>query len=144
MAATPIVSMSFPKPRDTQEKIVKVVRTDTTAFLGAELPRDAVISGLYVIGTVASDAATTATVSLGTSASANELINGFDVKTAATATGYNPAGSKAVGTAMMTKLTVDTNLYAKYAETGTASTTGGPWFIKVEYFVPGPGEDVQM
>lgn len=144
MAATSIVSLSYPKPRDAQEKVIKVVRTDTTAFIGAALPKDAVVTGLYVIGTVASDAATTATISVGTTATSNEIIDGFDVKTAATATGYNPAGSKAVGTYMMRKLTADTPVYAKYAETGIASTTGGPWYVKIEYVVVGSGEDVQM
>lgn len=144
MAASAQVSLSYPKPRDSQEKVIKVVRTDTTAFQGAVLPKDAVITGWYVIGTVASDAATTATISVGSTATSNEYINGYDVKTAATATGYNPAGAKAVGTAMMSKLTSDTPVYAKYAETGTASTTGGPWYVKVEYVVVSSGEDVQM
>lgn len=144
MAATAIVNMSYPKPRDTLEKIVKIVRTDTTAFVGAALPRDAIISGLYVIGYAASDAATTGVISVGTTATSNELIASFDVKTAATGEGYSPAGAAAVGTAMMTKLTADTPIYAKYAETGTASTTGGPWFVKIEYFVTGPGENAQI
>ena len=144
MAATSQVSLSYPKPRDSQEKIIKVVRTDTTAFQGAVLPKDAVITGIYVIGAAASDAATTATVSVGSTATSNEYVNAYDVKTATTGAGYNPAGSKAVGTAMMSKLTADTPVYAKYAETGTASTTGGPWYVKLEYVVVSSGEDVQM
>lgn len=144
MAATSIVSLSYPKPRESQEKVVKVVRTDTTAFLGAMLPKDAVITGLYVIGHAASDAASTATLSVGTTVTATELIASYDLKTAATGEGYNPAGTAAVGTAMMTKLTVDTPIYAKYTESGTASTAGGPWFVKIEYAVVGGGETIQM
>jgi len=144
MAATPIVSLSYPKPRESQEKIFKVVRTDTTAFVAGVLPRDAIISGIYVIGAAASDAGTTANVNIGSSATATEFLSTFDVKTAATGEGYSPAGAAAVGSAMMTKLTADTPVYAKYAETGGASTAGGPWYIKVEYFVTGPGEDAQM
>ena len=45
---------------------------------------------------------------------------------------------------MCAKLTADTPIYAKYAETGTASSTGGPWFVKIEYVVPGSGETIQM
>ena len=144
MAATAIVSMSYPKPRCSQEKIVKIVRTDTTAFVAAHLPRDAIISGLYVIGHAASNAVTTGVISVGTTATSDELIASYDVKTAATGEGYNPAGAAAVGTALMTKLTADTPVYAKYAETGGASSAGGPWFVKIEYFVTGAGENAQI
>src|SRR5574343_388768 len=129
MAATSFVSLSYPKPREALEKVVKIVRTDTTAFVGAYLPRDAIITGMYVVGHAASDAGTTAT---------------YDVKTAATGEGYSPAGAAAVGTAFMTKLTADTPVYAKYTESGTASTAGGPWFVKIEYVIPGPGETIQI
>ena len=40
-----IVSLSYPKPREGMEKVVKVVRTDTTAFVGAWLPKDTIITG---------------------------------------------------------------------------------------------------
>ena len=67
-------------------------------------------------------------------------MTGYDVKTTATGVGYNPAAGKAVGSALATKLTTDKKVYGIYAETGTASTTGGPWVVKVEYYVTGPGE----
>lgn len=144
MAATSIVSLSYPKVRESLEKVVKIVRTDTTAFVGAWLPRDAVITGMYVIGQVASNAGTTATIDVGTTSSANELLASYDVKTAATGEGYNPAGAAAVGTAFMEKLTGDTPIYAKYTETGTASSAGGPWYVKIEYAVVGAGETIQL
>lgn len=144
MAATSIVSLSYPKTRDSLEKVVRIVRTDTTAFIGAWLPKDAVITGMYVIGAAASDAGTTANVSVGSTATATEYLAAFDVKTAATGEGYSPAGAAAVGSAFMNKLTADTPVYAKYAETGGASTTGGPWFVKIEYSVVGPGETIQL
>lgn len=144
MAATAMVSLSYPKPRNVQEKYVKIVRTDTTAFLGAVLPKNAAITALDVIGYAASDAATTATIGIGSTTSANEYLASYDVKAAATGEGYSSAGAAAVGSAMATPLTADTPIYAKYAETGTASTTGGPWFVKIGYVVVGPGEDVQM
>lgn len=129
-----------PKAYESLTKYIRVSRTDTTAFKALILPKYAIPVGFYVLGKVASDAASTATINLGTSATATEWINGYDVKTAATATGYNPVGSKIAGTVIATQLTVDTPLYAKYAETGTASSTGGDWYIKIEYLIPGPGE----
>lgn len=144
MAATSQVSLGYPKPRDGLSKVVKIVRTDTTGFLGAWLPKDSVITGIYVIGHVASNAGTTATIGIGTTATANELMTGYDVKTAATGEGYSPAGAAAVGTALMTKTTADTPIYGIYAETGGASNAGGPWFVKIEYSVVGGGEDFQI
>lgn len=144
MAATSFVSLSYPKTRESLEKVVKIVRTDTTAFVGAWLPKDAVITGMYVVGQVASDAGTTGTISVGSTATSNEYLSAYDVKTAATGEGYNPAGAAAVGTAFMEKLTSNKPVYAVYAETGTASTAGGPWYVKIEYSVVGPGETIQL
>lgn len=144
MAATSQVSLSYPKIRDGLTKVIKIVRTDTTAFVAAWLPKDAVLTGMYVVGQVASDAATSASISVGSTSTANEYLAAYDVKTAATGEGYNPAGAAAVGSAFMEKLTADTPVYAKYTESGTASTTGGPWYVKIEYSVVGPGETVQM
>jgi len=144
MAATSFVSLSYPKTRESLEKVVKIVRTDTTAFVGAWLPKDAVITGMYVIGQAASDAGTTGTISVGSTATSNEYLSAYDVKTAATGEGYNPAGAAAVGTAFMEKLTSDKPVYAVYAETGTASTAGGPWYVKIEYAVVGSGETIQL
>lgn len=144
MAATSQVSLSYPKIRDGLTKVIKIVRTDTTAFVAAWLPKDGVITGMYVVGQAASDAATSASISVGSTSTANEYLAAYDVKTAATGEGYNPAGAAAVGSAFMEKLTADTPVYAKYAEAGTASTTGGPWYVKIEYSVVGPGETVQM
>ena len=129
-----------PKARSTLCKMGSLARTDTTAKELFGLPKDAVIVGIYVIGGAVSNAATTATIGTGSTATANEHMTGYDVKTAATGEGYNPAGAAAVGTALGTKLTTDTPVYGIYAETGTASTSGGPWIVKYEYYVTGPGE----
>jgi hypothetical protein len=144
MAATPIVNMSYPKIRDGLTKFVRIVRTDTTAFIAAWLPKYAVITGMYIVGQAASNAVTTATIDVGTTVTSNELLAAFDVKTAATGEGYVPAGAAAVGSAFCTALTADTPVYAKYTETGGASSSGGPWFVKIEFTVPGPGETIQM
>lgn len=129
-----------PKARGTYVKTGSLARTDTTAKELFGLPKDAVISGIYVVGAAASDAGTSASIGIGTSTSANELMTGFDVKTAATGEGYVPSGAAAVGSALYSKLTADKSIYGKYVEAGTGSTVGGPWYIKVEYYIPGPGE----
>lgn len=129
-----------PKARGTLTKMGSIARTDTTAVDLFSIPKNAIIVGIYVIGGTVSNAATTATIGIGSSASANEYMTGYDVKTAATGEGYNPAGAAAVGSALGTKLTSDVKVYGIYAETGTASTAGGPWIVKVEYYIAGPGE----
>lgn len=129
-----------PKAYETLVKFITVTRTDTTAFKAIELPKYAIPVGIYVLGQAASNAGTTATVNVGTSTTATEWVSGYDVLTSATGLGYNTASNKVAASIMGAKLTADTPLYAKYAETGTASTSGGPWFVKIEYIVPGPGE----
>jgi hypothetical protein len=134
------VTLSRPSAKQLLTKFVKVLRTDTTAAQRAALPRDAMIVGMNVIGYVASDAATTAVIGVGSTTAANEYLSGYDVKAAGTGEGYSAAGAAAVGNAFGVRLTADVPLYVKYAETGTASTTGGPWYVKIDYFVPGQGD----
>jgi len=136
------IGLSYPKPRELLTKIFKISRSDTTGTKKAALPKSAYILGAYVIGGTASDAATSATISFGSSATATEYVSGYDVKTAATGEGYSAVGAAAVGSAFGTALASDVTIYGIYAESGTASTTGGPWIVKLEYFVPGPGEAV--
>lgn len=114
-----------------QTKVRVVSRTMTTGTQIATLPKGARLIG-YMLAGVASDAATTATVSLGTTAAnSNEHVSGADVKTAASGRGptllpfVSGAGNAAVPTA-------DTPIFAKYAETGTASTVGG-WVVTIMY-----------
>lgn len=120
-----------PPPKDVQVKVFQVLRTDTTATVKMMLPGDATIIDILIIG-VASDAATTATLSVGTSVTSTELINAQDVKTAggmirplATLSAVNLPNLE------NTPITKDILIYAKYAETGTASTVGGPYYVFV-------------
>lgn len=140
MAALATVNLSYPKPRESLSKYVSMTYADTTAFVGCVLPKDSMIVGMYVIGSAASNSATSASVNVGTSATATEWLSAFDVKTAATGEGYNPVGAAAVGSAFCTKLTADTPVYFKYVESGAASA--GAWTIKIEYMFTGPGESV--
>lgn len=139
MANRPSETVSFTSPpaKEMLVKTVQIKRTDTTAFSAFTLPKGAVIAGSYVMGATASDAATTATVSVGSNpGTTNECVAAFSVKT--NGAGYFAAGATA-GTSVGSQLTADTLIKAVYAETGTASTTGGPWLVKVEYYIPQQG-----
>lgn len=129
-----------PKSRDVLTKFISIARTDTTAAIKAYLPKDAHIVGMFVRGAAASDAGTSAVIDVGNTATSNEYLASYDVKTAATGEGFSAAGGAAVGSAFMSKLTSDTPIYAKYTEAGTASTTGGPWIVRIDYALAGPGE----
>ena len=137
MAIRPNITVSTVTPPAIENlcKTFQILRTDTARFDAFFLPKGAVVSGAYVLGATASDAATTATVTVGTGAAGTELINGFSVKSN---NGYNAVGS-AAGSSVGTQLSADTLYKAVYAETGTASTTGGPWLVKVEYYIPQQG-----
>lgn len=131
------VTSTTPVAVNIMSKIVQVARTDTTAFEAFILPKGSVYAGAYVIGTTNSNAATTAGIALGTNpGTSNEFVNAFNLKTRGN--GYYPVEG-AAGTALGTQLANDTLVKAAYSETGTASTAGGPWLVKVEYYFPQQG-----
>lgn len=121
-----------------------VTRTDTTAKQLFTLPKNARVLFFLLWGNAASNAGTTATLSLGKQGGTGlEYLNGFDVKTAATGNGmvlpnaqllmgYNTA----VPNVDVAKLTTDVTITGTYAETGAASSAGGPWTVEV-YYVTG-------
>lgn len=122
---------------DILSKNVVVARTDTTAFNAFALPKDAFIYGVFVMGQTASDADTSATISVGTNpATTNEILNNIDVK--GIGKGFFAANTSA-GSAVGTKLTADTLYKAIYVPTG-AETTGGPWLVRVDYYMPQQGD----
>lgn len=126
-----------PVGRNIQYKNATVARTDTTAKLLFVLPKYAQIIDVELLTATASNAVTTATVSVGTtSANSNELVLNQDVKTAA---GYIDPTTSVVAAGYFANATTDIPIYAKYAETGGASSTGGPWQVIVSYAVTGPG-----
>lgn len=107
-----------------------VARTDTTAKNLFSLPANAIVLRVTVSGTVNSNAASTATVSVGKTGTATQFVNALSVATngdkAQTVSISNPG---TVGTSPITVI-------GTYAETGTASTTGGPWTVSMEYIIP--------
>lgn len=124
-----IVSPITPAAKDVRVKAFQIARTNTTQFTACELPANASILNVSVRRSVTSDAQT-ATVSVGVAGVTNNLINGLDVKTAGLTFGTldtqiaqvegNQPGSDVIITAI-------------YTETGTASSTGGPFMVMVEY-----------
>lgn len=131
---TPLsVTALTPVSKDVSMKAFQVSRTDTTASVKLVLPGDATITDLKIIG-AASNAATTATLSVGSSSTATEYINGQDVKTAGgmirPTTTFSSTNLPNLESAPVSG---DVVIYAKYAETGTASSAGGPWTVLVEY-----------
>ena len=130
------ISPITPASKNVRTKAFQIARTDTVASIKMALPQGATILNIFVYSPLVSNALTTATVSIGTSVTATELITSLDVKTAA---GIIQAGAGAATTFLQIEPVpttgVDLNIWAKYAETGTASTTGGPYTVFV-LFVP--------
>lgn len=116
-------------PKNLLVKTRNLARTMTTGTQVATLPKGSRILYFVVEGT-ASNAGTTATIGIGTTAAANQLVTGFDVKTAAT--GNGPTMPAMVAGTGGNVLTVDTPIYFIYAETGGASSAGA-WKVSIVY-----------
>lgn len=107
----------------------RAVGRSTSAVALAKLPKGARIIAMVLTGT-ASDSATSASLSFGTSATATELVNAYDVKTAAN--GQGPSLLPSNGAAKFGGvLATDTVIYYKYAEVGAASN--GSWNVHIVY-----------
>lgn len=126
-------NISYPKARGSQCKIVPIARTDSST-LKCVLPKDAIITGVYVHQTV--NASTAAgSFNLGWAGATTGIVNGFSMAT--TAVGYTTAGT-ATGAQVGVKLDSDKQVIATY--TVGSSTAGGTGYVKIEYFIAGPGE----
>lgn len=118
-------------PKSPVVKTRVVSRTMTAATQIATLPKGARILMLVLRGT-ASDAGTTATLSFGTTTSANELVNAQSVLSAGAGNGVNVLKGVTGLTGAGAVATKDTPIFALYAETGTASTAGA-WQVDIVY-----------
>lgn len=113
-----------------QSKVGTVARTDTSAKTLFVLPADAMIIGVRMFGT-ASDAGTSATVTL-----QNKPFDTGTAATFATADAKTTTGSVAAGSLSgiaYSRVGIAQHITAAYAETGDASTAGGSWTVVVEY-----------
>lgn len=129
----PAPTANTPVNKDVTAKAFQIARTDTTASVKLVLPADATIVDILIYG-AASNAGTTATVSIGTTSTSTEWVSGQDVKTA----GGLIRPTSTVSATNLPNLEVSPNLtdisvYAKYAETGAASSAGGPYTVILFY-----------
>ncbi len=104
-----------------------VARTDTTAKALFTLPANAIITGVVVYSAAASNAGTTATLSVGKSGTAGAYVNALDVKTAGTGAGTVVPNVAVLGTIGTSAVPVT----GIYAESGGASSSGGPWTVNI-------------
>ncbi len=115
-----------PASKDVQITAFQMARTGTASAVKDMLPADASI--LYIVreGSVASDAETTGTVTI-TVANNSGTVSSFadDVKTSGAVTGFVQMPS--LPNLEPLPLVGDLTISAVYAETGAASTVGGPW-----------------
>lgn len=133
------VNLSYPKPRSTIVKMASFVGNTTAAQELMWLPKDAVIAGVYVIGAAnATAAATDTTVAVAGGADADGVVIAYNLETGGA--GYNTVGAQA-GALVGTKLTADTKLEATLSA-AVAGDAALSWTLKVEYFVPAPGESL--
>jgi hypothetical protein len=120
----------------------QVLRTDTGANIKkAVLPADATILGFRFYIQTPSNATTTATVTLtGKGVGPGGATFAFGTQSVLTAGTYlmNSTVNTVTGVFNLERppavqTSGDIYIYAQYAETGTASTTGGPFYVLVEY-----------
>lgn len=126
----------LPVGRDLSIKVASLARTDTATKNLFMLPKGAVPLYALVFSPVASNAVTTAVISVGITGTGTYFLNTIDVKTAAGL--IVPPTAKA--TNLITGLLTDTQVTGIYAETGGASSTGGPFYVMFVYMRVGPGD----
>ena len=123
-----VTDTQFPSGRKIVVFSNTVARTDTSAKALFVVPAGAVFSRLWITGTAASNA-TQANLSVGSTGGAGtNFLSAFPV-TAPLGTGQSMPSSVTLLGELGTPAVEFT---ATYAESGTASTSGGPWTIYVE------------
>lgn len=108
-----------------------IARADTAAKTLGTIPPGGIPVGVRWFGGVNSDAGTTAKISVGYT-TGTEFINAVSVAASSTSQTFPASGANLGASISDTDPTTITGLYA---ETGTASTTGGPWTVIVEYYM---------
>src|ERR1044072_4015149 len=85
----PQISPLQPSGKDPQYKVFSVARTDTVSSLKAMLPAQAAIVSVIIYGSTASNAATTATVTITVADNSGTISTGaYDVKTSGADTNF--------------------------------------------------------
>lgn len=127
-------TVTTPPAKSVYCKVFQVSRTDTTAKLCVVLPAGSSIIDFDFYGP-ASNAGTTAVINIGsTTTNTNEYILNQNVRVAGK---QKPDASFSINLPNIEDqpTTADLPIYAKYTETGTASSAGGPWKCLVWYIL---------
>lgn len=126
------VTTTVPVNKDVQANVFQVARTDTASRLALELPADATILEVRRCASTASNAGTTAGVTVTVTNNSGTVSSGTDdVKTNGAAAGSITMSG--LPNAEPRPLTGDLQITVQYAETGVASSAGGPWNYVVYY-----------
>ena len=133
-----LITVTTPAAKGLQVKTATIARTDTTAKNLFGLPKDATVVGFSVTGQVGSDAATTAVLDVGITGTVEKYVANQDVRNATTAHPFIGLNGNGAGTILAN----DELIIGSYAETGAASTTGGPWTVTAQYFIGNRGGDL--
>lgn len=126
------ISPITPPGKAELHKVFTVARTDTASTLKALVPAQSSIVAVTLYGSVASNAATTATATITISNNSGVISTGtYNVLTNGATTGIVQMSN--LPNEEPTPLNGDLKINVQYAETGTASTLGGPWKVRVAY-----------
>ena len=124
-----MATISTPKNLYIHYKEESVARTDTSAKDLFVLPAGSTPLALLIRGETASNAGTTAVLDVGITGTAEYFI----ADTSVLAAGGGASSNFKPMLKGRTQLTTDTTVTATYAESGTASTVGGPWTVGIFY-----------
>lgn len=113
-------------------KFFQASRTDTASTLKAVLPAQSSVLSVSLYGSVNSNAGTTATLTVNISNNTGVISTGTVNLLTGGATTAAVAMS-ALPNIEPQPLLGDLKISVQYAETGTASTLGGPWVMRVNY-----------
>lgn len=111
----------------------QVTRSNTTATLKDVLPADASLLSIVLYGAPVSNAGTTATATITMANTTGTISTGTVNLLTSPTTGTVVVGMSALPNLEPLPLLGDLQISVTYAETGTASTLGGPWTFEANF-----------
>lgn len=122
----------LPSGKDIQTKTFVIARTESASTLKMVLPADASVVEVSKFGSTNSDAGTSSTLNIAIANNGGTISSGTnDLKTAGVTTSHIQMSN--LPNLQPVPLNGDLRITASVTEVGTASTTGGPWYVKVLY-----------
>jgi len=131
---TPLQSPSvlIPSSKDYTVKVFSVARTDTVSSVKAVIPADASVMNVWLYRNGVSNAGTSATVTITLANNGGTISTGvYDVKANGDTSGV--VQMSGLPNLEPRPLNGDITVSAVYAESGTASSSGGPWKLSIDY-----------